>query len=114
MADITITTQSLDEGIVGRPYDQAVALSGAATLVTAHSISAGSLPPGLALDASVQSQRISGTPTTPGTYTFTLSVTDTAGAVTKQFTVQVNATAGDDERTGNVSVTESVQKRKLN
>lgn len=114
MADITFTTQSLDEGVVGRPYDQAIALSGAATLVTAHSISAGSLPPGLTLDANVQSQRISGTPTTVGTYTFTVSVTDTAGAATKQYSIQINATAGDDERTGNVTVTESVQKRKLN
>ncbi|MEO5936332.1 MAG: putative Ig domain-containing protein, partial [Terriglobales bacterium] len=48
----------------------------------------GTLPPGLTLSAAGV---ISGTSTTPGTYTFTLRITDAAGqSVTRQFSLTVN------------------------
>ena len=99
MADIVYTTVTLPPAFLGVAYEAAVAYKSAATVITAQSIVAGTvlngLPAGLALDtvgAAPGSLRISGTPTgaastgnTPksgvGPYTFTVSATDTAGAV---------------------------------
>jgi hypothetical protein len=89
-------------------------MTGAATAITARSVSTGALPPGLVL-AAAPDIRITGTPTQAGTFTFTLSYTDTAGAVVSPtYTLLVLNSAGDNEKTGNVTVTESGQKRKLN
>lgn len=99
MADIVYTSATLPTAYIGVAYEAAVAYKAAATPVTAQSVVAGTvlngLPAGLALDtvgAAPGSLRISGTPTgaastgnTPksgaGAYTFTVSATDTAGAV---------------------------------
>lgn len=94
MADIAYTTVTLPPAYQGAAYEAAVAYKGAATPVTAQSIASGSLPAGLALDTNASapgSLRISGTPTAnPGTYTFTVSATDTAGAVTSpSYTITV-------------------------
>ena len=49
---------------------------------------AGTLPPGLSLTTSPG--RITGTPTTAGTFVFTLLVTDTAGVqASRQFSITV-------------------------
>lgn len=114
MPDIIYTQVTLHEGIVGRPYEAGIGMTGAATAITARSVSTGALPPGLAL-AAAPDIRITGTPTTPGTYTFTLSYTDTAGAVVSpSYSLQVINSAGDNEKTGNLTATESAQKRRLN
>ncbi len=75
LSPLTITTASLAEGQVGSGYAQ--------TLTTAHgtspftwSLSAGSLPAGLHLNA--EEGVIVGTPTAPGTSLFTVKVTDTS------------------------------------
>jgi hypothetical protein len=99
MADIVYTTVALPPAYLGVPYEASIGYKAAATPVTAQSIVAGGaltgLPAGLALDtvgAAPGSLRISGTPVgtassgnTPksglGAYTFTVSATDTAGAV---------------------------------
>jgi hypothetical protein len=98
MADIVYTTVNLPAAFVGVPYEASIGYKSAATVFTAQSIVAGTvlngLPAGLAMDtvSNPGSLRISGTPTgaasggnTPksgvGTYTFTVSGTDTAGAV---------------------------------
>ena len=53
-------------------------------------LASGALPPGLTLN--VATGLLSGTPTTGGTYNFTLSATDSAGAVgTRAYTVLVNS-----------------------
>jgi subtilisin family serine protease len=74
----TITTTSLPGGTVGQPYSQALAATGG-TQPYAWSLDAGALPPGLALNASTGA--ITGTPTSGGTNSFTVRVTD-AGAQT--------------------------------
>ena len=72
---LQITTSSLPDGNVGVTYSATLAATGGKQPYT-WSISAGSLPDGLSLNAS--SGAITGTPTTPGTSNFTVKVTDSA------------------------------------
>ncbi|WP_158277980.1 putative Ig domain-containing protein [Caulobacter endophyticus] len=72
-AALAITTATLPTPVVGVAYSQTVATSGGTTPVT-FSVSAGALPAGLSLAASTGV--ISGTATTPGTYSFTITATD--------------------------------------
>ncbi|MBK8036990.1 MAG: putative Ig domain-containing protein [Verrucomicrobiaceae bacterium] len=76
--------------VVGRAFSQTVTASGGATAYTfAHST--GTLPAGLSLAASTGI--ISGTPTTAGTSSFTITATDANGcATTKGYTIQTHAT----------------------
>lgn len=79
-ANLSITSPApLEGGYVSIPYSQAVGASGG-TAPYAWSISSGSLPPGLTLNAGV----INGTPTTPGVYNFALQMADKSGAVRGQ------------------------------
>lgn len=71
---IAIATTSLAAGKVGSSYNQAISVTNVIDPVT-FSISAGSLPAGLSINE--DSGQISGTPTTVGTYNFTVRVTDT-------------------------------------
>ena len=71
----SVTTATLPNGIVGTAYSQALAASAGTTPYT-WSVSVGVLPGGLALSAT---GIISGTPTTVGTFNFTVRVTDAAG-----------------------------------
>ncbi len=69
-----------------------------------YSISAGSLPPGLQLDSSTGV--VSGTPTSVGSFLFTIRVRDSAspaGDVTRPFTIQVAAAGPTDLAVGLVA-----------
>jgi sugar lactone lactonase YvrE len=72
-----VTTSPLPQGAVGVAYSQALIASGGAPPYI-WSVTAGALPSGLALGGA--SGTLSGTPATPGAYTFTAQVTDTASA----------------------------------
>ncbi|MEV8638151.1 putative Ig domain-containing protein, partial [Streptosporangium sp. NPDC051023] len=63
-------------GEVGAAYSTTLAVTGGTSPYT-WSVSAGSLPPGLTLNASTGV--LSGTPTASGTYSFTVKVTDAVG-----------------------------------
>ncbi|MFZ9043030.1 MAG: putative Ig domain-containing protein [Ilumatobacteraceae bacterium] len=71
---VAVTTSSLDDGSTSAAYSASLAASGGSTPYT-WSIVTGSLPAGLTLSGDT----ISGTPTTAGTSTFTVQVTDSIG-----------------------------------
>ena len=95
MADIVWSTTVLPTAIRSAPYEASLAVTANATAFTAATISTGALPPGLALAA--DKVRITGTPTTLGTFTFVVTLTDTAGAVASpSFTIIVRDPAFAD------------------
>ncbi|HVN04527.1 MAG TPA: putative Ig domain-containing protein [Bryobacteraceae bacterium] len=82
---LTITTASLPGGKNGAAYSQTLAAAGGTPPYT-FTLSTGTLPPGLALSSAT----IAGTPTTPGSYTFTIAVTDsTSATATQEFTIVI-------------------------
>jgi len=87
----TITTTSLPAGSFNVAYNQTVSVTGGiGTLV--WGITSGALPPGLNLNAS--NGNISGTPTSTGSFQFTLRVTDQIPQFDEQtLTITINAPA---------------------
>ena len=87
-----IVPPSLPSGTVGVPYGPTTlqATGGMGTLT--WSISVGSLPPGLTgLPSTGPSVTISGTPTSPGTFPFTVRVTDSLGqSDTRALSIMIN------------------------
>ena len=87
---LTVSTTSLASGSVATAYSATLAATGGQTPY-AWSISTGSLPPGLALAASTGT--ITGTPSTAGSWTFTVLATDGGSPVrtaTGSLTITVN------------------------
>lgn len=84
---LTLTTTSLPDGKIDTAYNQVLAASGGTPPYT-FTKTAGSLPPGITLAAAT----LSGTPTTAGSYTFTITVTDFAAATAaQQFTIVITS-----------------------
>ena len=84
----------LGPGTVGQPFAQNFFLSGGAGPYT-WSLASGQLPPGLTLqtfsDPRDAENELAGTPTTAGTYTFTMRLTDYPGQqATQQFTLVID------------------------
>ena len=88
---LVITSVTPPPATVGSSYFTNLFANGGCLPYT-WSITAGQLPPGLALvKGSNGGTTISGTPSATGTYTFTETVTDSAGVQTsKQFSITVN------------------------
>lgn len=84
----TITTGSILPITVGSLVNQILSATGTAPIV--WSTLSGTMPAGLVLGANGV---ISGTPTTAGTSSFTVQAANTAGSITKQYTVDVAAPA---------------------
>jgi len=82
-----ITTASLPDGITNTVYNQT--LDATCIVPITWSVSSGSLPDGLTLNGAT----ISGTPTEAGTFTFTVTATNSAGSDTKEFTITVTEAA---------------------
>ena len=86
-APLTITTTTLPAGRVNRSYSATVQVTGG-TLPYTWKIASGALPPGLTLGASTGT--ISGTPTKPGSYSFTIGVADGATqTATRAFSIKI-------------------------
>ena len=87
-ASPTITSAGPLAGTAGTAYSYTVTASGAPTAT--YTITSGALPTGLGLDAT--SGIISGTPTTPGVYTFTVSAANGVDpAASETYTVTIAA-----------------------
>jgi hypothetical protein len=83
---ITVSPASLPSGFVGLAYNQALTQSGGAGAIN-WSLSAGALPGGLSLSAGGV---ITGTPTTAGTFSFSVLATDSNGCTgTRQYSVLI-------------------------
>jgi subtilisin-like proprotein convertase family protein len=84
---LAITTSTLPEGRLHLPYAQNLTASGG-SIPYVWSLFSGALPPGLTVNSAGS---ITGTPTQPGTFSFTLRVTDNQSLTSqKAFTLKVN------------------------
>jgi hypothetical protein len=87
---ITLSPATLPNGTIGAAYSQTITASGGTAPYT-FSIIAGSLPPGLTLSSS---GLLTGTPTTAGSFTFTVRATDAAGCLgSRVYTIVINPAA---------------------
>ena len=93
----TITTTSLPEGTVGTAYNQTLAAIGTTPITWA--VTVGNLPDGLTLNSTTGV--ISGTPTTAGTYNFTMEASNTGGSATQALSIVINVALDDDNQNGN-------------
>jgi large repetitive protein len=84
----SLTFSAPPQGWTNTVYSDTLTATGGTTPYT-FSISSGSLPPGISLSASGV---LSGTPTSTGTYSFTVKLTDAAGQTTTKATTLTVAT----------------------
>jgi hypothetical protein len=83
-------TFSFVNGFVAIAYDQGWDMPTSAPVVT-YTVLSGSLPPGLSLAAITGNQaHISGTPTTAGTYSFTLRAVNSFGTADQPFSISIS------------------------
>lgn len=82
---VTLPGATSKSGTVGSFYFQNLFASGGSPPYR-WAVTAGQLPPGLQVIRASNGNRIEGTPTTRGTFTFTLTVTDSFGAKASQQT----------------------------
>ncbi len=76
---ITVSPATLAAAVLGTPYSQTITASGGTPPFTFR-VSSGALPPGLTLSStSGTTAVISGTPTTNGSFSFTITATDANG-----------------------------------
>jgi hypothetical protein len=96
---ITFSTTSIPSATVGQPYSASIAATGGAGASINYSISSGTLPAGVVLNAG----QISGTPArgTAGAYNFT--ITATSGTTTAQQTFTLSVDKGTYEVTVTIS-----------
>jgi hypothetical protein len=92
-ASLAITTNSLPLGVVNSPYTATViAAGGSGGNSWAIVAGSGSLPTGLQISTAQGNGVISGTPTTAGTSSFTVRVTDSGGrTANQQLSITINA-----------------------
>jgi len=91
MITVGITTTSLPNGVAGAAYSQTLSAAGGTTPYT-WSLTSGTLPAGLTLNASTGV--ISGTPTAAGTANFTVQVTDASNGTDNKGLSILIASAG--------------------
>lgn len=83
-----IVTTSLPNATIGTPYSQSLNAMSLAPLTLTWSITSGALPAGLTLNGSTGV--ISGTPSTTGTGSFTVTATDSKGSTSRALMITVD------------------------
>jgi hypothetical protein len=84
---LSITSTALPAGATQSPYSQTLSANGG-TAPYAWSVTTGALPDGLTLETPTGA--LAGTPTTAGTFAFTVTVTDANGVTAqRQFTISI-------------------------
>ncbi len=87
---ITVSPATLPNGTIGVAYSQTNSASGGTGPYT-FNVTTGTLPDGLSLSSGGS---LTGTPTTPGTFNFTVTATDTNNCTgNKAYAIQINCTA---------------------
>ena len=81
----TITTTTLQNGVVSTAYSAQLTATGATPIT--WSLESGALPPDLTIS---ESGLISGTPTTPGVFEFTIKASNVAGSNTKTLSITID------------------------
>jgi len=79
-----ITTTTLPDGVAGFPYSETLTATGTAPIT--WTIETGNLPAGLTISTGGV---ISGTPTTEGTFNFTVKAANSVGSDTKPLTIKI-------------------------
>jgi hypothetical protein len=93
---LTMLPATLPSAALGTPYSQPITASGSTPDTYVYTVTAGVLPPGLALSplTAVKTVTLSGIPTTAGSYSFTITATDANGCqVSQAYTILANPTA---------------------
>ncbi len=92
---LTILPARLPNAAEGSVYTEPITASGSVPDTYVYSVTAGMLPPGLALTPvtppAIKTVNLAGTPTTVGTYSFTITAADSMGCLVSQaYTIVVN------------------------
>ncbi len=104
---LTINPSALPNGTVGVAYTQTLTASTTAAGPFTWSIASGSLPSGLSLGTSTSAtDKISGTPTTNATSTFSVKATNGTSSSTQSYTVNIAITASGTLPTATLSATD--------
>ncbi|MBE7492405.1 MAG: putative Ig domain-containing protein [Planctomycetes bacterium] len=92
---LVLAPDTLPDGEAGTPYAQTLVVAGGSGSFV-WSVAAGGLPPGLTLDtaSTASTSTITGTPTTVGSFSFTVLVTDGTLADAASYNVNIQAATG--------------------
>lgn len=100
----SITTESLPEGKVNEEYSASLTADGSEPIE--WSVTQGSLPTGLSL---TKDGKITGKPTAPGDYVFTVTASNAAGSVSKELTIAVKDPIYSIQNSGDISFADAIE-----
>lgn len=100
----SITTESLPEGKVNEEYSASLTADGSEPIE--WSVTQGSLPTGLSLS---KGGKITGKPTAPGDYVFTVTASNAAGSVSKELTIAVKDPIYSIQNSGDISFADAIE-----
>ena len=87
----SIVTTTVDNAVVDQSYDFDLVVNSESSASIDWTVESGSLPTGLSLgNSGTWNGRLYGTPTTKGTYTFTLKAANNVGSDTQEYTIVVD------------------------